>query len=159
MRNLAEFFRSGVKEFKQNPAARVPRGSDNIYAVDLCVSVAWDETPFGKDKKLIKAINKTLSHMTYSRDLTSGLSEIAFPFDGCLHVHGTVKLLRRTWGNFLRSMNPEYVRPRHPTDIEYWLGAHTEKWSVKSRDMEDEFERRARRWSDWKLNETPDGPV
>lgn len=147
------------KEFKQNPAVRVPRENDNIYAVDFCVSVEWDEAPFEKGKKLIRAINKTLSHMTYSRDLTSGLSEIALPFDGYLHVHGTVKLMRRTWADFLRSMNPHYVRPRHPTDIEYWLGVHTEKWRVKFGDMEGEFERCARGWSQWKFIETPDGPV
>jgi len=159
VRNLAEFFRCGVREFKQNPLVRVPRGNDNIYAVDFCVSVKWDETWFGTGEKLIKAINKTLSHMTYSRDLTLGLSEIAFPFDGHLHVHGTVKLMRRTWADFLRSMNPDYVSPSHPTDIEYWLGVHTKKWRWRFCEMEDEFENRARGWSHWKLNETPDGPV
>ena len=68
VRNLAVFFRTGVKEFKQNPSVRVRRRENDIYAVDFCLSVLWDETPFSKDKKLMIAINKTLSHMTYSRD-------------------------------------------------------------------------------------------
>jgi hypothetical protein len=159
VRNLAEFFRRGVKEFNQDPSVRVPRGDDTMYAVDFCLSVFWDEKPFSNDKKLIRAINKTLSHMTYSRDLSLGFSEIDFPFEGYLHVHGTVRLMRRTWGDFLRSVSPDYVRPLHPTDIEYWLGIHTERWGVKFRDMEDEFERRARSWSHWRLNQTPDGSV
>jgi hypothetical protein len=156
---LAEFFWLGVEAFKRNPQVRVPRRDDNIYAVDFCLSVLWDEKPFSKNTKLIKAINKTLSHITYSRDLTSGLSEIDFPFDGRLHVHGTVKLMRRTWCGFVRSMNPDFVSPQHPTDIEHWLVEHTEKWRVKFSDIDDEFERRAKGWSHWKLNETPDGPV
>ena len=75
LRNLAEFFYEGVAEFRTNPAGALgplPRRNDNIHAVDFCRRVMWDEKPFHKDSKLRRAINKTLSHMTYSRDLHSG---------------------------------------------------------------------------------------
>jgi hypothetical protein len=159
VRNLAEFFRLGVKEFKKTPAVLVPRSDDNVYAVDLCHSVLWSEAPFDGSTRLIKAINKTLSHITYSRDLTSGVSEIDSVFDGYLHVHGTVNLIRRTWEKFLQSVRPEYVRPLCPMDIQYWLDEHTKKWSVQFSDLGNEFERRAKGWSHWKLNETPDGTI
>ena len=98
VRNLAVFFRSGVNEFKRNPLALVPRGENDIYAVDFCVSVLWNEAPLLKRTKLMIAVNKTLSHMTYSRDrATPGHVH----FEGYEHVHGTVKLMRRTWGDFL----------------------------------------------------------
>ena len=158
VRSLAEFFRSGVSEFKKTPTL-VPRSDDNIYAIDFCHSVQWSEKPFGRNTQLIRAINKTLSHMTYSRDLTSGVSEIHLAFDGYLHVHGTVKLIRLTWEQFLQSMKPEYVRPRCPTDIEYWLGEHTRNWMTHFSDVENEFEIRAKGWPHWKLNQTPDGPI
>jgi hypothetical protein len=131
-------------------------GLTTIYAVDFCVSVLWDETPFRNDQKLIIAINKTISHMTYSRDRAS---QGHAHFEGYEHVHGTVKLMRRTWGNFLKSANADFMRPCYPEDIEYWLDEHTKSWRVKFSDMENEFERRARTWPHWKLNETPDGPV
>jgi hypothetical protein len=108
----------------------------------------------------MKAIDKTLSHMTYSRNLTpSGVSEIVLAFDGCKHVHGTVNLIRRTWDKFTQSVKPEYMRPQYPTDIRYWLDEHTKDWSVNFSALENEFESRATGWSHWKLNETPDGPI
>jgi hypothetical protein len=160
VRNLAEFFRSGVDDFIKAPSTIVERTEDNIYAVDFCNSMLWSEKPFGKDTRLMKAINKTLSHMTYSRNLTpSGVSEITLAFDGCNHVHGTVNLIRRTWEKFQHSMKPEYMRPQYPTDIAYWLAEHTNGWRVKFSDWDNEFETQAKRWKHWSLNETPDGTI
>jgi len=170
VRNLAEFFREGVPEFKkaQTPPER-PR--DNIYAVDFCLSVGWQPEAFSHDRRLIKAINKTLSHMTYSRDRAS---KTHAHFEGHEHLHGTVKLMRRTWGDFLKSMNSDFLRPKHPQDIPYWLVYHTRNWSVRFSDLESQFEARvkelvrqteelARRGKPvdfkWMLNQTPDGPV
>lgn len=167
VRNLAEFFREGVSEFRkaQTPPGR-PR--DNIYAVDFCLSVGWQPKAFGYDRRLIKAINKTLSHMTYSRDRAS---KSHAHFEGCEHLHGTVTLMRRTWGDFLKSMNPEFLQPKHPEDIPYWLDYHTRNWEVKFNDFENEFDARvkalvrrtegpARRGIlKWMLNQTPDGSV
>lgn len=162
VRNLAEFFRSGVQRFKQDPSRLPPRFEerDNIFAVDFCSSVLWDVKPFGPEKKLIKAINKTLSHMTYSRDLAS---QIDGAFDGYLHAHGTVRLMRRTWERFLASLRPEYLRPQCPEDIEYWLGEHTKAEDeyglrVQFSDFENQFETEVKK-RQWKLNQTPDGPV
>ncbi len=170
VRNLAEFFREGVAEFKkeQKPPER-PR--DNIYAVDFCHSVGWQPEAFGYDKNLIKAVNKTLSHMTYSRDPAS-MSHACF--DGPTHLHGTVELMRRTWGEFLKVMDPRFLRPKCPKDIPYWLDKHTEGWlvgfsalvgefeaAVNERVRESEADKRQGRIVDfpWMLNQTPDGPV
>src|SRR5258708_23867299 len=54
-------------------------------------------------RSLMIAINKTLSHVTYSRDRAA---RGHVHFEGYEHVHGTVKQMRRTWGDFLKSMNP-----------------------------------------------------
>ena len=158
VRNLAEFFREGISDFKtaQGPP---PRQRDNIYAVDFCRSVGWQSKPFGYDKRLIKAINKTLSHMTHSRDHAA--KEHAH-FEGYEHVHGTAKLMRQTWADSMNSVKPEFLRPLCPEDINYWLVKHTEAWRVQFQDLESGFEARApQRVKDckWKLNQTPDGPV
>jgi hypothetical protein len=113
VRNLAEFFRKGIEAFKK---AQAPpeRSQDNIYAVDFCCSVGWKPENFGKDKELIKAINKTLSHMTYSRDRAS---ESHAHFEGHSHLHGTVELMRQTWGDFMKSVKPQFLHPENPEDI------------------------------------------
>jgi hypothetical protein len=138
VRNLAEFFREGVREFKkaQGPP---PRAQDNIYAVDFCHSVGWRTEPFGPQKKLIRAINKTLSHPTYSRHRAS---QGHVHFEGYEHVHGTVKLMRQTWADFIKAVKPEFLQPQCPEDIDYWLGKHTENWRVKFSDFESVFETR-----------------
>jgi len=46
VRSLAEFFHSGVSEFKKNPPTLVSRSKDDIYAVDFYHSVLWSEEPF-----------------------------------------------------------------------------------------------------------------
>jgi hypothetical protein len=158
VRNLAEFFREGIPAFKK---AKAPpeRPQDNIYAVDFCLSVGWRPKAFGYDRNLIKAINKTLSHMTYSRDPAS---KNHARFEGYLHLHGTVKLMRQTWGDFLQSVKLQFLQPQCPEDIHYWLVEHTKEWPVKFSDLESGFEARAQqRVHDckWKLNQTPDGPV
>jgi len=113
VRSLAEFFTQRVEEFKSAlkitpppPFPLLPREQrwDNIYAVDFCSDVLWDWKAF-KDKKLITAINKTLSHMSYAR--TSGVD----PFDGKKHAHGTVMLLCSAWDGFLKSLRPEFRKP------------------------------------------------
>lgn len=156
VRNLAEFFYLGVDQFKKG-ALRPPRGQDNIYAVDLCSSVSWSEAPFHKDTKLRRAINKTLSHMTYSRDLSLSpgtSSEIDTPFDGQYHAHGTVKLKRRTWDEFMKSM-----RPQHQPELKKWLLKHAGGMCVHLDTFDSEFEALVKNWPQWKLNQTPDSPV
>jgi hypothetical protein len=157
-RNLAEFFHEGVEAFKKAPGPP-PRRNDNIYAVDFCRSVSWQSEPFDRNKKLIKAINKTLSHMTYSRARTS--KNRAF-FEGAEHVHGTVQLISRTWGNFIISVRPELLQPQCAEDIHFWLAEHTKGWPVKFSDLEREFEAHAQQRvldCKWELNRTPDGLV
>ena len=93
VRNLAEFFCKRVREFQLLPNQLVPRTEqrDNIYAVDFCSAVTWDPAPLEADTKLRRAIDKTLSHLTYSRDLQGAQLDRAF--EGHYHVHGTVKLM------------------------------------------------------------------
>jgi hypothetical protein len=151
-RNLAEFFCGGIPAFKkiQTPP---DRSRDNIYAVDFCSSVGWNVKALKPDRMLVKAVNKTLSHMTYSRDRGS---KTHAHFEGYLHLHGTVKLFRQTWAGFLKSAKLEYV-----TDINHYLGEHTKGW-VKLSDFESEFDTRVAqlvRASKWALNQTPDGLV
>jgi hypothetical protein len=155
VRNLAEFFREGVSAFKKTQAPP-ERSRDNIYAVDFCFLLGWQAEPFAYDRELIKAINKSLSHMTYSRDPASTSHAL---FEGCLHLHGTVKLMRQTWGDFLKSVKPEFLQPQHPRDIHFWLVEHTKEWPVSFNDLESNFEGEAKQWKHWTLNQTPDGPV
>lgn len=140
MRNLAEFFREGVPAFRKAP---VPpsRDRDNIYAVDFCFALGWHPKPFAHDRELIKAINKTLSHMTYSRDRAA---KTHAQVEGHSHLHGTVKLLRQTWGDFLKSIRPEFLQPQNPQDIHYYLNYHTRNWSTKFGELEAEFEARVK---------------
>ena len=156
VRNLAEFFREGIQAFQGQPP---PRSRDNIFAVDFCSSVGWEPEPYGNDKNLIRAINKTLAHMTYSRDRGSASHA---HFEGSLHVHGTVKLLRQTWNEFLKSVKPQFLQPHCREDIPYWLAEHTKMWPVKFSEYEGAFENAVKHRAidcRWKLNQTPDGPV
>jgi hypothetical protein len=153
VRNLADFFYQGVSSFKQDPSGTPARDPnfDDIYAVDLCCTVLWEEKPFGPKTKLRTAINKTLSHLSYSRDLASGISA----FDGCKHAHGTVRLIRRTWDKFVESIQTQYV-----PDLEQWLRRHADdKDGLKVRldDFDDQFEKLVKQWPEWQLNQTPDG--
>ena len=97
--------------------------------------------------------------MTYSRD---SASQGHTKFEGNLHVHGTVKMMRQIWADFLTSVKPEFLQPQCAEDIPYWLVRHTEEWRVKFGDLESEFEKTAKQRehdSKWILNQTPDGPV
>jgi hypothetical protein len=160
VRNLAEFFRGMVGEFEAElknahapPFPRLARElpRDNIYAVDFCSAVLWSPGDFSPHKKLMVAINKTLSHMSYSR--TSGID----PFDGKFHVHGTVTLMRRTWDGFLKALRPEFQ-----VALLNGLHEHTREddlWGLRPlNDFGDCFEKLVNNHA-WRLNETPDGYV
>jgi len=149
LRNLSELFHQGVKQFKQHRSHPVERPRDDIYAVDFCGAVTWDETPFAPDSRLRKAINKTLSHLTYSRDLNAPRSGIEIAFDGKDHAHGTVKLVMRTWNDFMLGVSPEY-RPA----VERCLRDQAAGWKLQLDRFEAEFDRRVRRWG-WRMNNTP----
>jgi len=154
VRNLAEFFHKGVAEFRQDPTVPPLRWRDNIYAVDLVTTASWDETLFAPDTKLRKAMDKTLSHMTYSRNLRSGQSAIDIAFDGRFHAHGTVKLIRRTWVHFWDDLRTD-VRTR----LDQWIQKHASGLALSLDDFDAEFDKRVRRWGTWQLDTTPDGPV
>jgi hypothetical protein len=153
VRNLAEFFYKGVADFRKNPTALPSRPKDNIYAVDLCSKIEWDERPFDPGTKLRRALDKTLSHLTYSRDLRSGSSEIDVAFDGPTHVHGTVRLMRRTWDEFMSSLRPEY----EPA-VRFWLQKQADGLRLSLSDFDQKFDNSARLWQ-WHLSETPDGRI
>jgi hypothetical protein len=160
VRNLAAFFRDGVKDFKKTHVPP-PRHNDDILAVDFCLSVGWKSEPFRNDKRLIRAINKTLSHMTYSRDRGSASHQ---HFEGHEHLHGTVKLMQQTMGDFLNSVRAELRQPQHQEDIRFWLTKHTENWRKNYSDLEREIETRVNELArqsqgKWKLRYTPDGPI
>jgi len=157
LRNLAEFFQEGTAEFRNNPAGALgplPRGNDNIHAVDFCCKILWDEKPFDPKTKLRRALNKTLSHLTYSRDLNSGTSEIDIAFDGPSHTHGTVLLMRRTWDEFVKSLRVEYQ-----AELTSWLETQAAGLKLSLSTFDDQFDKWARQWPHWRLNETPDGPI
>ena len=136
--------------------------------MDFCLSVGWQAKPFDPSTKLIRAINKTLSHMTYSRD-RAAVGHVHF--EGHEHVHGTVTLMRKTWADFMKSVKPEFLQPLCPKDIQYYLVDHTKEWRVNFSKLEIEFERRVNelvRLAEeqerrgipvaykWTLNRTPD---
>lgn len=134
LRNLAEFFYKGAADFRKNAATLPSRRQDNIYAVDLCSLVLWDEAPFNARTLL-------------------GFSEISIAFDGQFHLHGTVTLIRRTWDAFLQSLRPEYQK-----DLSDWLAKHAGGMQLSLIRFDHEFEKMARRCH-WRFNQTPDGPV
>ncbi|HEY6343617.1 MAG TPA: hypothetical protein VIY49_19145 [Bryobacteraceae bacterium] len=154
VRNLAEFFHKGVGKFRRDRSVPPVRSRDNIYAVDLVTAVSWNESLFDPGTKLRRAIDKTLSHMTYSRDLRSGQSEIDVAFEARLHAHGTVKLLRRTWFLFWDDLRPD-VR----ASAESWMRTHADGLALSLQTFDADFEARVRRLRTWKLDITPDGPV
>jgi len=154
LRNLAEFFHSGVAQFKANLGVLVSRRHDNIFAVDLCESVKWDETPFHKRTRLRRAIDKTLFHITYSRNLRSGVSEIDIAFDGRLHLHGTIRMIRHAWDGFIDSLRPDCR-----AELDRWVGQHSRDMLPSLNTFDVDFERMARGWSHWRFNETPDGLI
>jgi hypothetical protein len=149
VRSLGEFFLKGVSDFAGAPPSRP---DDNVFAVDFCSSVGWETAPFARNAKLISAINKTLSHLTYSRD-TASSTHVAF--DACLHAHGTLRLMRETWVKFLKVVKPEYLSPQNTEDIHYWLRKHTEadlEYGVFD-DFDNRFDTLVKR-AGWYLNET-----
>jgi len=154
VRNLAEFFREGVREF--NVSHSLPDRAGNILAVDFCSSVGWQPGPFASNTKLVRMINQSLSHMSYARESTATGH---VHFDGYEHAHGIVKLIRETWGDFLKSVKSDLLQPKLSRDIRYWLVEHTKLWSVPFDNLETNFEIAARQQSGWILNQTPDGPV
>ncbi|MGA3316542.1 MAG: hypothetical protein ABSC64_08890 [Candidatus Korobacteraceae bacterium] len=142
LRNLAEFFHQGTAEFRGNPAGALgplPRGNDNIHAVDFCYKIGWDEKRLHTDTKLRRAINKTLSHLTYSRDLSSGLSEIDMPFDGPKHTHGSVVLIRRAWDGFMQSVRVEYQ-----TELTSWVEKRATDLGISLKTFDDRFDKWAK---------------
>jgi hypothetical protein len=160
VRSLAEFFREKVHEFDEAirktpppPFPSLPREQrwDNLYAVDFCSAVLWNWSDFTTDKKLLAAINKTLSHMSYAR------SAGVIPFDGKDHAHGTVMLLCRAWDGFLKSLRPEFR-----VALLDGLHEHTradDHFGLRPlNDFSDRFEKLVRNRG-WRLNETPDGPI
>lgn len=144
VRNLAEFFCSKTKRSDL---------LDNIYAVDFCSAQTWSISDFQGNTKLMRAINKTLSHMTYSRS--------PFPetdrFEGCLHAHGTVTLMRRTWADFLKVLRPEF----HAALLQE-LQKHTrvdDPWGLRPlNDFGVKFDKLVTDHG-WRLDETPNGPI
>jgi len=127
VRNLAEFFGQ-------------PRNKGYIYAVDFYAvdfCDGWNPKKFPQGK-LIRAINTTLAHMQYSRDRAS---RSHVHFEGYEHLDGTVKLMRKTWTDFMKCVEPEYR-----LDIEEWLVKHTaspkqtERWRVPFRELESAFD-------------------
>jgi hypothetical protein len=154
VRNLAEFFREGIEEFQKTTTP--PDRPGYIYAVDFCDSVRWNPAPLGAGTNLIRVINQSLSHMTYGRD-SAGRGHVHF--EGFEHAHGIVKLMRKTFEDFLKSVKPEFLQPQLQEDIPYWLVEHTKEWSASFADFGSTFEREVRRRPGWKLDLTPDGPV
>jgi hypothetical protein len=144
VRNLAEFF--------YGKAERSHR-KDNIYALDFCSAQLWTTGDFEGDTKLIRAINKTLSHMSYSRNPLPEKER----FDGCFHAHGTVTLMRRTWADFLKALRPEF----HAALLQ-GLHKHTlaeDRWGLRPlNDFGIKFDKMVTN-NGWQLNETPNGPV
>jgi hypothetical protein len=156
LRNLAEFFHEGTAEFRSNAAGALgplPRGNDNVHAVDFCCKILWDEKPFDPNTKLRRALNKTLSHLTYSRDVGSGFSEIDIAYDGPSHTHGAVILVRRTWDAFVDSLRDEYR-----TELDDWLEKQAAGLKLSISSFDGQFDKWARQWG-WRLNETPDGHI
>ena len=119
LRALMEFFR--VKE----PAER---RADNILAVDFRYPMAWDAMEFGPKSKLSVAVNKTLSHLTYSRD------KLPKPWDGPRNLHGTVRLFRCTWEEFLASV--KFVNSNHGLEFEVQLGEQAVGWRLRLEDFD-----------------------
>jgi hypothetical protein len=157
-RNLAEFFCMGVDEFRATGTApRRAKAHDNIYAVDFCTEVGWQEDGFRRDTQLRVAINKTLSHMTYSRDLKG--KQISKAFDGRYHVHGTMKLFLRTWQKFVTCLKPGYE-----VELDRWIKHHSRNLDISVEEMISAFECLARKHAQsntwrWQLDTTPEGPV
>ena len=71
-------------------------------------------------------------------------------FDSQLHLHRTVKLIRRTWDAFLESLKPEYQ-----AGLSDWLAKHAEDMLPSLSGFDEQFEEKARRWSYWQFNKTP----
>ena len=148
VRNLAEFFCKGA--FVQRDRKRM----DNIYAVDFCTGISWDPSPLQSQTKLRRAIDKTLSHLTYARDMAG--PDVQDRFEGYLHGHGTVTLLRRTWADFWKSV-PLPLQTRLTNELRnFAIGL-----GLDPNDMAANFERcvhqRIAAGEKWELNMTPDG--
>lgn len=148
LRNLADFFSGGSAAPGATVSAPPSRSKerDDIYAVDLSERVGWDPGPFARNTKLRQAMNKTLAHMTYSRD------SIDVPFDGWRHLHGTVKLVRKTWQAFLGSL-----RSAHRTQLARELERHASGLGpLDLNGFDEHFERLVSALPRWLRDTTPD---
>lgn len=107
-RSLMGFLYSGAEDRKKRATGWIRRKMDDIYAVDFCDKVGWDNRAFSNESKLAVAINKTLTHLTYSRNMTSPSSQLDSAFHGPSHLHGTTRLFVRAMEKFSLSLLPEF---------------------------------------------------
>ena len=92
------------------------------------------------------------SHLTYSRDLRD--RQLAVAFDGPSHVHGTVKLIYRTWQEFHCSLLPRFRAP-----LDQWISQHAVALGLPFSDLIGDFETLAQHRAalgEWRLDQTPD---
>jgi hypothetical protein len=93
-RALREFFRGSEDK-------------DNVQAVHCVDCVAWNLAPFQSRCGIEVAINKCLSHLTYSRDPELPDTEMTISWDGPSHLVGAVRVLLEAWGKFTDHILPD----------------------------------------------------
>lgn len=110
---------------------------DDITIRDFCIEEVEIPGAEERARRLRKAIDKTVAHLTKSRKVDENNPEIA-PFDGPQHLHGTVTFVQEHWEKFLSELASE---------LRGFLGHRVDELAremrVNIRDAEAELERAA----------------
>jgi hypothetical protein len=139
-RALREFFRGGSP--KRGPVTNGPgeRRADNVWAIDYIDSVTWDPEPFDKTCGIEVAINKCLSHLTYSRDPALPDTELTIGWDGSLHLVGAVRALLVAWDEF-----SAHIRHEFAPEFRHRFDTRAEEYKLDLPTFRRDYESRARR--------------
>jgi len=151
LRALAEFFwfRKGAQP---GPPSQIDPTKPDLFARYYCDRLCWDPAPFDRSSNLMKALDKSVAHLTLARDLSDADVGIEAPWDGPTHLHGTAMLMLRTWENFMVG-----VRPDHRPHFDEWLACHAKAFGVSLASFETDLTRivRSRIGNGYRLNSIP----
>ncbi|GIU79321.1 MAG: hypothetical protein KatS3mg005_2559 [Bryobacteraceae bacterium] len=121
---------------------------DDITIRDFCIEKVETPGVEEKAKRLRKAIDKTVAHLTKSRKVDGNNPEIA-PFRGPQHLHGTVTFVHEHWEKFLSALAPQLREC-----VGHRVNELAGEMNVNIRDVAAKLERAASH-PDWTKNTLP----
>lgn len=151
LRALAEFFRFR-KGAQPGPPSQIDPKKPDLFARYYCDRLCWDPAPFDRSSNLMKALDKCVAHLTLARDLSDPNVGLQAAWDGPTHLHGTARLMLRTWEAFMQGVCLDF-RPR----FDQWLASYAKEFGVSLSSFESDLTRivRSRIGNGYRLDTVP----